>query len=107
MNHDSIEQKITLFKEQNKENMTFTQKQKHKSMNIYCKSMWHLLLPLRDKFRNARLHIGKCQSHIIFTTKSIRFRFMLTKIHCNKQNEYLKGFLSNKMAHYNMVTLER
>ena len=46
---------------------------KHNSMNIYCKSMWLLLLPFRYKFRNARLHLGKCHSHIIFATKSVPF----------------------------------
>ena len=37
MNHASAAHKITVFKEQNQQNMNFTQK--HNSMNIYCKSM--------------------------------------------------------------------
>ena len=35
--------------------------------------MWLLLLFFRYKIRNARLHLGKCHSHIIFPTKSVPF----------------------------------
>ena len=51
--------------------MHFTQKPN--PMNIFRKSMWLLLLLFRYKFRNARLHHGKCQSHIIFAAKSVPF----------------------------------
>lgn len=94
--------------------MNFTQN--HNSMNIYCKSMWLLLLPFRYKFRNARLHLGKCHSHIIFATKSVPFlsfhvyhprKGLLAKIRCNKRCEYLKGFLSNKRVWYDLVTPKR
>ena len=71
MNHASVAHKITVFKEQNQQNMNFTQK--HNSMNIYSKSMWFLLLLFRYKFRNVRLHLGKSHSHIIFATKSVPF----------------------------------
>ena len=42
MNHASVAHKITVFKEQNQQNMNFTQKQN--SMNFYCKSMWKIVL---------------------------------------------------------------
>ena len=42
MNHASIAHKITVFKEQNQQNMNFTQK--HNSVNIYCKSMLKIVL---------------------------------------------------------------
>ena len=35
--------------------------------------MWLLLLPQCDNFRNARLHLRKCHSHIIFATKFVPF----------------------------------
>jgi len=71
MNHASVLQKITVFKEQNQQNVNFTQK--HNSMNIYSKSMWRLLLPFRYKFRNAQLHLGKCHSHIIILQQSVPY----------------------------------
>lgn len=114
MNHASVAHKITVSKEQNQQNMNVTQK--HNSKNIYCKSMWLLLLPFRDKFSNARIHLGKCHSHIIFATKSVPFlhfyvhhprKGLLAQIRCNKRNEYLKGFLSNKRVRYDLVTPKR
>ena len=100
MNHAPVAHKITVFKEQNKQNMNLIQK--HNSMNIYRKSMRLLLLLFRYKFRNMRLHLGKCHSHILFETKSVPFisfniyqprKRLLAKIRCNKRIEYLKGFL--------------
>ena len=113
MNHALVGHKITVFKEQKQNNMNFTLKLN--SMNIYCKSMWLLLLLFRCKFRNARLHLGKGHSHIIFTTKFVPFisfniyqpgkellqRYVVTN------SEYLKGFLSNKRIWYHWVTPKR
>lgn len=82
-------------------------------MNIYCKSMWPLMLPFRDKFRNAQLHLDKCHSPI-FTIKSVHFHVyhprkgLFTKIHCSKRYEYLRDIFSKKNYFYKCwrVTVE-
>ena len=43
------------------------------SMNIYCIPVWYLLWLFRYKFRNALLHLGNCDSHIISATKYVPF----------------------------------
>ena len=94
----------------------FSHKNKNIIMNIYCKSVWLLLLPFRDQFRNARLHLGKCHSHVIFATKSVPFlrfhvqhprKWLLAKICCNKRYENLQSFLSNNRVRYHLLTPKR
>ena len=53
MNHASVAHKITVFKEQNQQNMNFTQK--HNSMNIYCKSMLKIVSEFLTSVEPLRL----------------------------------------------------
>ena len=53
INHASVAHKITVFKEQNKQNMNFTQK--HNLMNIYCKSMLKIVLEFLTSAERLRL----------------------------------------------------
>ena len=100
-------------KKENEQNKNFTEKRN--SINIY-KSMHFMLLHSRNNSRNVWLEFGKCNSQVVFATKSVPFfRFyvyhcrkgILTKIRCNKQYKHLKGFLSKKRVSYDLVTPKR
>ena len=92
--HAIFAHKITVFKDQNQQ--TRISLKNKNIMNIYCKSKWLLLLPLRDHFRNARFTLAS-GTLISFSQQSL-FLFFVSMSNILKRDCWQRYDVTNGMS---------